>query len=317
MTTHKQALNWSNRVTYWVLAALAAGRDADDLIGEQYAHDSHVDEWDVSGALANLHRWDCRNGREVTPFGHELLAALAERYDGSAPLKADDKPTATDVCRGCGRDLYFDEGAEVYRLADDPDAIFCGDGTDSHVPAEGNEARPASEWGVLDYDGNLLPGTWPSEAEATDDGLCGRYLLSGAEVMQLDAEVCLAYTGHGERCTECGQTSGVHALAVRRFYAALATMLDRTPSAEDEVPTTRYVAVFPKAQMADEFAERVTLQNYGCTNVEHRTGRRKVEFDGPDTREYRLDIAETIGFFGSPPMGPVATLDGNPTPRSY
>jgi hypothetical protein len=37
-------------------------------------------------------------------------------------------------------------------------------------------------WCVVDYDGNPLPGTWPSEADAVDLGLCGKYLLSGFEV---------------------------------------------------------------------------------------------------------------------------------------
>lgn len=35
---------------------------------------------------------------------------------------------------------------------------------------------------VLDYDDNPLPGSWPTEQEAIDQGLCGRYLLSGFEV---------------------------------------------------------------------------------------------------------------------------------------
>jgi hypothetical protein len=40
----------------------------------------------------------------------------------------------------------------------------------------------AERWHVVDYDGRPLPGDWPSEAEAVDEGLCGRYLLSGMEV---------------------------------------------------------------------------------------------------------------------------------------
>lgn len=81
--------------------------------------------------------------------------------------------------------------------------------------------------------------------------------------------------------------------------------------------TTTYVAEFTKAAHADEFAKRITSDDFRCTNVEHRAGRRKVTFDGPDTRQYRMDIAETVGYYGSPPMGPVATLDGVATPRSY
>jgi len=82
-------------------------------------------------------------------------------------------------------------------------------------------------------------------------------------------------------------------------------------------PTTTYEAIFPKARMADELAERITTMPYGATNVVHQPRTRKVIFDGPATRAYRMDIAETIGYFGSPPSGPVATLDGIPTPRSY
>lgn len=43
----------------------------------------------------------------------------------------------------------------------------------------GDEGGP---WYVVDYDGNRLPGGWPTEDKTVDDGLCGRYLLSGMEV---------------------------------------------------------------------------------------------------------------------------------------
>lgn len=46
---------------------------------------------------------------------------------------------------------------------------------------EHEDATP-EHWHVVDYDGRQLPGTWPTEAEAVDEGLCGRYLLSGMEV---------------------------------------------------------------------------------------------------------------------------------------
>ena len=39
-------------------------------------------------------------------------------------------------------------------------------------------------WVVLDYDGNPLPGEWPTEELAIDRGLCGKYLLSGHEVVE-------------------------------------------------------------------------------------------------------------------------------------
>lgn len=40
-------------------------------------------------------------------------------------------------------------------------------------------------WVVLDYDDNPLPGEWDTEEEATDQGLCGKYLLSGYEVKEV------------------------------------------------------------------------------------------------------------------------------------
>lgn len=43
-------------------------------------------------------------------------------------------------------------------------------------------AADVEVWHVVDYDGRPLPGTWPTEAEAVDNGLCGKYLLTGAEV---------------------------------------------------------------------------------------------------------------------------------------
>lgn len=39
-------------------------------------------------------------------------------------------------------------------------------------------------WAVRDHDGDLLPGRWATEEEATEYGLCGKYLLSGAEVTE-------------------------------------------------------------------------------------------------------------------------------------
>lgn len=39
----------------------------------------------------------------------------------------------------------------------------------------------SGEWQVVDYDGNPLPGAWATEAEAHEQGVCGRYLLSGYE----------------------------------------------------------------------------------------------------------------------------------------
>lgn len=41
-----------------------------------------------------------------------------------------------------------------------------------------------SAWVVLDYDGEPLPGEWATEEEAREDGLCGRYLLRGFDVVE-------------------------------------------------------------------------------------------------------------------------------------
>jgi hypothetical protein len=42
-------------------------------------------------------------------------------------------------------------------------------------------------WCVVDYDGQPLPGEWPTRADAIDKGLCGRYLLSGHDVRRVSA----------------------------------------------------------------------------------------------------------------------------------
>ena len=40
-------------------------------------------------------------------------------------------------------------------------------------------------WSVVDYDGNVKPDRWDTEQEALDRGLCGKYLLSGADVVEV------------------------------------------------------------------------------------------------------------------------------------
>ena len=42
-------------------------------------------------------------------------------------------------------------------------------------------------WAVTDYDGNPKRGRWETEEEAIDNGLAGLYLLSGCEVVRVDA----------------------------------------------------------------------------------------------------------------------------------
>lgn len=66
-------------------------------------------------------------------------------------------------------------GGAVHRLRDD--GPTCTD--PQHL-----EVRHAY-WVVLDYAGNRLPGSWPTESAAVDEGLCGRYLLSGHEVVRV------------------------------------------------------------------------------------------------------------------------------------
>lgn len=41
-------------------------------------------------------------------------------------------------------------------------------------------------WRVLDYDDTPLPGRWETEEAAIREGLCGRYLLSGYTVEEID-----------------------------------------------------------------------------------------------------------------------------------
>ncbi|MFN2345597.1 MAG: hypothetical protein ABR616_07765 [Dermatophilaceae bacterium] len=41
-------------------------------------------------------------------------------------------------------------------------------------------------WAVADYDGELKPDRWQTKQEA-DDALDGKYLLSGAEVVRVEA----------------------------------------------------------------------------------------------------------------------------------
>jgi hypothetical protein len=40
-------------------------------------------------------------------------------------------------------------------------------------------------WAVTDYEGNPLFGRWPSKQEAHEQGLCGVYLLSGVDVVEV------------------------------------------------------------------------------------------------------------------------------------
>lgn len=83
--------------------------------------------------------------------------------------------------------------------------------------------------------------------------------------------------------------------------------------------TRLYVAEFPKADWARSFADRLAQDwdGFRAFCITHRNGRRLVTWRGPATQEYASDLAETVGYYGSPPQGPVATLNGHRTPRSY
>lgn len=42
-------------------------------------------------------------------------------------------------------------------------------------------------WAVTGYDGLPLTGRWATSDEAREEGLCGVYLLSGCDVIYVDA----------------------------------------------------------------------------------------------------------------------------------
>lgn len=43
-------------------------------------------------------------------------------------------------------------------------------------------------WAVTNYDGTLKPGRWDTEEDAIEHGLCGVYLLSGADVVHVSED---------------------------------------------------------------------------------------------------------------------------------
>lgn len=85
--------------------------------------------------------------------------------------------------------------------------------------------------------------------------------------------------------------------------------------------TTTYTAVFVVQAHAEAFEARITDDEDGfwVTNVSRKG--RTVTFEpnakAQATPAWEYDIRETVGFYGSPPVGPVATLNGVRTPRSY
>lgn len=85
------------------------------------------------------------------------------------------------------------------------------------------------------------------------------------------------------------------------------------------------VAVFVHAEHAEAFYQRMINEGggYRVRDVV-RENSRTVRFVGEDNRpevlgyeSYTWSMMECVGYFGSPPMGPVATLNGAHCPRSY
>lgn len=81
------------------------------------------------GACCHTEGFDQDDVDDAVALDAVRLAAIAKVH-----ARQDARDVAVDVCFRCGGELAFDESAEVYRLTADPDAIFCGDGTDSHDP---------------------------------------------------------------------------------------------------------------------------------------------------------------------------------------
>lgn len=87
-------------------------------------------------------------------------------------------------------------------------------------------------------------------------------------------------------------------------------------------PSTRTMtAVFPRQSMAEAFYKRLAGDCPSSWSLVFgslaRKGRTVTWDTDRPSGEYDLDLAETVGYYGSPPQGPVATLNGNRTPRSY
>lgn len=79
---------------------------------------------------------------------------------------------------------------------------------------------------------------------------------------------------------------------------------------------TTYTAIFRRMDHAKAFLARLGEGRDLTEPGAFRNGR-KVTFVAMDGWEAWSDYAELVGYFGSAPTGPVATLNGLPTPRSY
>jgi hypothetical protein len=87
--------------------------------------------------------------------------------------------------------------------------------------------------------------------------------------------------------------------------------------------TPEFTAIFPKMAMAVSYAKALTEPGRWASNVVRKG--RTVTFNSaiPGTASYESrtmffqDTLENVGYYGSPPQGPVATLNGVKAPRSY
>jgi hypothetical protein len=48
-------------------------------------------------------------------------------------------------------------------------------------------AQTGPGWAVTDYEGAPLFGRWATEEDAREEGLCGVYLLSGCDIVKVEA----------------------------------------------------------------------------------------------------------------------------------
>lgn len=83
-----------------------------------------------------------------------------------------------------------------------------------------------------------------------------------------------------------------------------------------------FVAQFTKVRDAEAFAVRIAEDGWYVVPGSIERKGRTVTFawdgrgEGGRSQHFQ-DMLETVGYFGSPPQGPVATLNGVKAPRSY
>ncbi len=85
---------------------------------------------------------------------------------------------------------------------------------------------------------------------------------------------------------------------------------------------TAHTAWFPRMDMAIDFEARLNEGRDWVKNVARKGRTVTFEDDVPEgveatPAELFMGTLELVGYFGSPPLGPVAKLNGIPAPRSY